>query len=255
MDALDHRRRSSFDACAREYDAIRPGYPDAQIDDLVAALAPGDRIVEVGAGPGKATVPIARRGRAVVAIEPAPKVAAILRERVAGLPVTIAETTFEAWQPDGPFALVVAAQSFHWIDPAVRYVKAAAVLAPGGSLALLRNGKRPLDPAVRADLDRAYASFFADARSLRLVDDEIDDWTREFDASGAFGTVEVQQYPWESTYTTAEYLRLLDTYSDHAVLDPARKQQLFAAIASVIDGVGGRIVIPYVAVTQRARRL
>jgi hypothetical protein len=34
------------------------------------------------------------------------------------------------------------------------------------------------------------------------------------------------------------------------VLDPARKQQRFAAIGSVIDGVGGRV-----AVTQRARRL
>jgi SAM-dependent methyltransferase len=255
MDSLDHRRRTSFDACAREYDAIRPGYPDAQIDDLVAALAPDDRIVEVGAGPGKATVPIARRGRAVVAIEPGVKVAEVLRQNVAGLPVTIVETTFEEWQPDGPFALVVAAQSFHWIDPAVRYAKAAAVLAPGGALALLRNGKRPLDPALREDLDRAYATYFADARSMRLVDDEIDDWTREIDASGAFGTVEVRRYPWDATYTTAEYLRLLDTYSDHAVLDPARKQRLFAAIASVIDGVGGRILLPYVAVTQRARRL
>ena len=37
--------------------------------------------------------------------------------------------------PPEPFDVVLAATAFHWIDPAVRVVKAAEALRPGGALA------------------------------------------------------------------------------------------------------------------------
>ena len=49
-------------------------------------------------------------------------------------------TSFEAWKPGGrTFDLVLAATSFHWVDPGVRFTKAAAVLRPHGALAVFAN--------------------------------------------------------------------------------------------------------------------
>src|SRR5882672_11678836 len=109
MSQIDEARRTSFDARAELYDAIRPSYPDALADDVIAAA--GRRILEIGAGTGQATVVFARRGASIVAIEPGASLAAVLRKNVVGRDVTVEETTFEAWPIARPFDTVIAAQS------------------------------------------------------------------------------------------------------------------------------------------------
>ena len=47
------------------------------------------------------------------------------------------DVTFERFESSGRFALVTAANAFHWIDPDVSYRKAADLLAPTGRLCLL----------------------------------------------------------------------------------------------------------------------
>src|SRR5215213_7191399 len=68
------RLRRTFDRAADLYQDARPEYPGGLFDRLVEVtrLRPGDRVLEVGAGPGKATVPLARRGLRVTALEPGP---------------------------------------------------------------------------------------------------------------------------------------------------------------------------------------
>jgi trans-aconitate methyltransferase len=64
---------------AELYDRARPSYPAGAIDALLAhgALAPGDRVIEVGAGTGKATELLAARGLRVLALEPSAEMAAV----------------------------------------------------------------------------------------------------------------------------------------------------------------------------------
>ena len=61
---IDPLRRVVFDAYAAAYDAIRPSYPEAAIDDIMERSNAVDS-VEIGAGTGKATVQFARCGEAV----------------------------------------------------------------------------------------------------------------------------------------------------------------------------------------------
>src|SRR5262245_45219022 len=144
----------SFDAMADRYDAARPGYPEALLRDVLARTG-ARRIVEIGAGTGQATLPLARLGCDVLALEPGPRTAAVLRAKLAAFAgVHVAESTFEEWNR-GPTRcdLVLAAQSLHCVDPAVRFVAAARV-AP--YLAVVLHATGSIDPATRADLDRAY---------------------------------------------------------------------------------------------------
>jgi trans-aconitate methyltransferase len=254
MSPIDQRRRASFDSMAQKYDAVRPPYPEALFDDLIAlvGIRDGGVVLEVGAGTGKATLPLARRGLEVIAIEPSANMAAVLRARTAGHRIEIAQTTFEAYQPTRPVDLVVSAQAFHWVEPSVRYTKAAELLGSRGALALLRNDKAELDPALRADLDRAYTAHLADGPGPRTARHERAQIAAEIEASGRFGPIEVRTYAWSATYSTADYIRLLETYSDHAVLEPSRSRPLYEAIAAAIDRRGGTITIPYLAALHLA---
>jgi len=76
----------------------------------------------------------------------------------------------------------------------------------------------------------------------------------EIDASGLYGTVAFRVYPWTASYTTARYLDLLDTYSDHALLAPAHRASLYQAIAEAIERAPRVVEIPYVSMAFLARR-
>ncbi|HTR55881.1 MAG TPA: class I SAM-dependent methyltransferase [Kofleriaceae bacterium] len=258
---IDDVRRRSFDRNAALYDAARPSYPDALVDAIFARTR-ARRIVEIGAGTGKATVPFARRGVAhgvaIDALEPGPSMAAILRERVAPYPsVRVVETTFEDWDGDaGAYDLVLAAQSIHWIDPAVRYAKIARALAAGGWACIVRNEKAGWDPELRAELDAAYARW-PPPRDNQPGDSAADarrEYAAQLAASNLFGPVVVEEVAWHQRYTTREYLDLLATYSDHALLAADARASLFAAIAAAIDRRGGAFVVPYVSLAFLAQR-
>jgi len=60
---------------------------------------------------------------------------------------------------------------------------------------------------------------------------------------------------WHQRYATREYLDLLATYSDHALLAADARASLFAAIAAAIDRRGGAFVVPYVALAFLAQRV
>ena len=67
--SVDDRRRRSFDSVATRYLASRPPYPAAAFDLVAARVPPPADVLEVGPGPGLATLPLAERGYRVVAIE------------------------------------------------------------------------------------------------------------------------------------------------------------------------------------------
>ncbi|HEU4730714.1 MAG TPA: class I SAM-dependent methyltransferase [Kofleriaceae bacterium] len=245
-ETIDEARRTSFDHRAELYDAVRPSYPVALVEDVLARCSPR-RMLEIGAGTGKATVLFARAGRELVAIEPGANLAAVLRRNVAGLAhVTVEETTFEAYTGGG-FDLVYAAQALHWIDPAMRYAKAAQLLRPGGALAAIRNETQAAEPELQQELDAAYARWFPEGPRRNELAEVERWWVDEIDASGRFGPVHVGRFPWSARMTTRGYLDLLDTYSDHALLPDAQRGALYAQLADAIERHGGRFELPYTA--------
>jgi SAM-dependent methyltransferase len=245
----DEHRRSSFDRNAALYDAVRPGYHPGVLDELRAHVT-GTHVLEVGAGPGKATELLARGGYTVTAVEPGAQLCAILRAKA--LPdLQVVQARFEDVRFHD-FDVVVAAQSWHWM-PEDKYARAAAA-AP--ALAILFNEKAPIDRDLRAELDGIYDRHFPPrARPRDEVAETGAEYLAEIAASGLYGAPHVAELPWTERYPTARYLELLSTYSDHAVLPPATRDPLFEEIAAAIDRRGGTIEIPYVTLVFIAHRL
>src|SRR5919197_3701356 len=136
-----HVLRATFDESPELYARARPAAPPQVFDDLVALaqLEPAARLVEIGCGTGQATLPLAERGLAIVGVELGEGLASVARRKLAPFPrVEIVTSSFERWDPRGEtFDAVVAFNSFHWVDPEVRFAKPAAILRDGGALAVV----------------------------------------------------------------------------------------------------------------------
>ena len=134
-DQEPHRARDvaeSFGADPGRYDRVRPRYPAALVEAVVAA-SPGRDVLDVGCGTGIAARQFQAAGCRVLGVDVDERMAAFARER--GVEVEVA--SFETWEPAGrAFDAVVAGQTWHWIDPNVGPAKAGDVLPPGGRLAL-----------------------------------------------------------------------------------------------------------------------
>ena len=243
------RRRESFNEVAELYDRARPGYPDELLIDLweLAGLSRSSRVLEIGCGTGQLTVPMARTGVQIVAVELGADLAAVARRNLAGFDhVQVVEAAFEDWPlPDESFDLVVSATAFHWLDPQVRLVKSARALRrPGGAVAIISthhvaggtagfNERAQICYERWADAEPGYR--FPTVESIRSSD--------ELDLSPRFGTVTTRRYVRDLPYTTQAYLELLGTYSNNRALTDHARAGLFACLSDLIDSrFGGHIV-------------
>ncbi len=233
------RLAGSFDRAADDYDLARPDYPAALFDALVlaAGLRPGDRVLEIGAGTGKATLPLADRGLVITCLEPGPRLAAIARARLADhRGVTVVPSGFESWRPPDAarFRLVFAATAWHWLDPALRYRRAWELLVPAGHLAFWTAAHVLPDEgdAFFVELQDVYAEIGAalpgDAAPPRPG--ELPELDHEVRATGLFEPVLVEHFDWETTYDAEGYIRLLQTFSGHIVMSDDQRAVLFGAI-------------------------
>ena len=246
-------RRFTFDAVAELYEAARPGYPEALVDRIlqVANLRSGDAILELGSGTGKATRPFAERGLRVVALEPGSNLIAVARRSLDRFPkVAVVPSTFEDWPLEAArFKLVFAAQSFHWIAPEVRFLKAALALAQGGVLAVFGNTAMPVAPPLHDELTRIFVRFAPHLVGL----DQGPAWylpggvaSKLFDElPPVFSSSIHDGYTWSLPHTSASYVASLRTESAIQLLPPANREELLSSIAKAVDARGGSLELDY----------
>lgn len=108
---------------------------------LLRALAPqaGDRILEVGCGPGTWTEVIAGRCREVVALDLSPAMLALAREAVSAENVRYEQADFLAWDaPQAAFERAFSVRAFeHMADKAAALQRFYELLRPGGRLVII----------------------------------------------------------------------------------------------------------------------
>lgn len=242
---------SWFDESPETYDRARPSYPEPLWDELFARLPPGPRLVEIGPATGKATAALLDRGASVTACEPGRNLAAYLREKFPTLMVAVLDTTFEdAALPRAAFDGVVAATSFHWVDPAVRLLKSATILKPGGVLAVIDTNQvaDPVDRGYFAASQQIYDRYFpGEAPQLTPGRDVVPPAFDELRRCGPFGKAELYRYDWDQRYSAASYLDLVRSYSNTAQLPPAVREAFLADLGAFIDGkFAGYVIRPLV---------
>lgn len=198
-----------FGDVAARYAALRPAYPAALFDFLCARLeGKRDFAVDLGAGPCKASVDLAKRFLRVAAVEPdarmlaaAPNDAGIERVNCAA-----EEAEFPARAVDA----VISATAFHWMDQDAVCAKVARWLRPRGVFFPFLYGPFFVTGAAEPVFRRHWARWapFMDKRLGAKAD-----YSRSMRASGAFSTLESYSGKIEVTLAPADAAGLLLTAS------------------------------------------
>jgi SAM-dependent methyltransferase len=231
----------TFEDVPELYDRARPGYPSEVFDDLVALgrLSPGARLLEIGCGTGKATLPLAERGFELVGVELGEGLAEVARRKLSSFRrVEIVTARFEDWEPDALFDGIVSFTAFHWIDPEMRYEKPARLLREGGTLAVAGSHHVLADPrdGFWVDVQQDYDAVVpGDSGSPPPHPDDVADLSADIERSGRFRNVGARRYRWQLRYTADSYLAVLNTYSGHRALDSDQRERLYARIRRRIE--------------------
>ncbi len=254
---MDKKRSETFDDIAPLYDAARPDYPAALVEDVIelASLTTSSSILEIGAGTGKATIPFAEKGYKIHCLEPGKNLATFAAKNLQLFPeVTFENVTFEDWQTQiATFDLVMSAQAFHWIPAAIAYPKVATALKKSGRLALFWNLATNPEDEIFHQLDRAHQQYTNFV--LKPAPQERQQQERELLQSGRFADIAIREYHRSIRYSTQQYLDLLKTQLDYLILSPDQQQHLADAISEILDSNGGWLVKPYTTLLMVARPL
>ena len=152
---------TGFARSVEAYERARPEYPPEAIAWLAEALRlrPGRIVVDLAAGSGKLTRPLAALGCEVIAIEPVAEMRAAIGPTVRAL-----DGTAEAMPlPDDSADAVTVGQAFHWFDGPKALAEIERVLRPGGALALVWNRRPSESSALHAAISETIAPYRGDA--------------------------------------------------------------------------------------------
>lgn len=245
------------------YDRVRPGYPD----ELFAITGMDERssVLEVGCGTGQATRSLAPLGGSVTAVEPGVELAALARQRLAAFDnVKVETSTFEEWDDRGPrFDVLVAASSWHWVDPAIGWKRAHDLLRPGGWMALLGHVvvRRPGEPEVyaeTADLHERFSPGNPDWGHPPLEDEVRNTdkgWGSVESPGGLLGPPTVRWYPTVQWFDGKGFADLLRSTSPYRRLDDDVREPLLDAVAErVRTRMGDRVSRRYLSVLRVGQR-
>jgi ubiquinone/menaquinone biosynthesis C-methylase UbiE len=238
-----------FTPQARAYAAARPTYPAVLADELIrhAGVRPGDAVADLAAGTGIFTRLLSGRGLRITAVDPNDA----MRAQAPTLPnVTWEKGTFEeSGLPDGAQHWVVAAQAFHWADPARALPEMHRVLRPDRCFTVLWNNRQtqasPLLTWTLETIVRHVPEFHDDYRG-----GYDKDWGMVLTATGDFTGAVVHEANHVVSMTCQRYL---DLWRSHNRLNTTAGPERMAALLGDIEDYLTQEGMPEVEVPYRCK--
>ncbi len=237
-----------FDDNAQAYDRYRPRYPQEAIEDIIelSHLQKEDPILEIGCGTGQITLDFLQKGYPLTAIEKGAALADFAAANIAPFKDgKIITSSFEDWQSDEQFSLILSAQAFHWIEKKAGLEKILSLLKSNGALAWVWNLDRSQSSLFWEETNPVYKKYFPSEKKHVSLDERAAEYYRYLQRFRPKLEVLKREYAWAQDYSKNEYLGLLSTFSNHMTLEKDTRDLFFGDIGSIIDQLGGTVTRYY----------
>ena len=254
-------KSSWYSGVVSAYDRTRPRYPAKILARMqeIAKLQPGKAILEIGAGPGIASVELAKLGAEMVCLEPSLPACEFARRKCAAYSnVELVNTTFEEYVGDRRFDAVIATTSFHWVTPEIRNQKTAWVLKDNGLLILLWNTPPQPSYEVHQSLTPAYQTHAPELAKYEELQNYQKNLAKIGEAvidSGYFRDLFSERVISKITYSIDDYLTLLSTLSPYIRLESQQRTTLLAELKQILQlNYSNCLELSYLSLLQIASR-
>jgi SAM-dependent methyltransferase len=204
------------------------------------------RVADVGAGTGKLTRAVIELGAEVVAIDPDPKMLAVLRENVHGVP-TFVGSAESLPVPDASLDAVLLGQAWHWVEPVGGSAEVGRALRSGGVLGLIWNIRDESVPWVARLTEIMHGSH---AEQMLAEGDPP--------LAAPFGPAESRRWRWSRPMSRETLLAMARSRSYIITAAPEDRAQIEAGLVELFDDIGAIgdavVELPYVTRAYRAVR-
>jgi len=244
------KEREMFNQMADYYDRYRPDYPDETIRQVLetAKLRDGAKLLEIGAGSGKATAQFTTHRFTIICIEPGADLVKKGMKKFQAQNISFVNTRFEDYDtPLKHFDAVISAQAFHWLPKPAAYAKCAQTLKDGAYLALFWNieliDDTPLDGEMH-EIMLAYRAFTASMPQKEYAK-RTEEIASEIAESGYFEPPQVFYTHWEKTYSAESYFGYISTGNVFVQNSEDVKRSCYEALERLdkkYDGIKRRFV-------------
>jgi SAM-dependent methyltransferase len=235
---------AGFGSSVDAYDRGRPGYARAAIQWLTPrlGLGPGMTILDLAAGTGKLSRPLAATGAEVIAVEPL----AAMRGAIAPGIQAIAGTAEAIPLGRASADAATVGQAFHWFDGDAALAEIHRVLRPGGSLALLWNVRRMEDP-IHSAIEELIAPHCGGVPRHRDRN-----WRDALGRTSLFGPLEEVEFPHEQRLDSEGLADQVGSISAIAALPERERRQVLDRARSLAGR--GDVTLRYSCQVQVADR-
>ncbi len=206
------------------------------------------KILEIGAGSGKATELFVNKGLNITCIEPGENLALEGEKKFKNTgQVQYIVNRFEDWiEVPEYFDLVFSAQAFHWVPKPIGFEKSYNTLKPGKYLGLFWNFYYSTGENVELELHKLFEEFpLAYIDTKESLEKRIQKNIREIQDCQYFTNIEVLQYPWSQVSNTEEYLGFIRTGNGYLTLTEDERRLAEERLTAIIEDNGGSILRSY----------
>jgi ubiquinone/menaquinone biosynthesis C-methylase UbiE len=232
--------KQTFDEVSLLYNEVRPRYPEELFTTLIGitCLNANAKLLEIGAGTGQATKPLAQKKFQITAVELGYSLSEVAKHELRDCKnVQVVNTSFEnANFLSKSFDLIYAATSFHWIDPTIKYTKTHRLLRDKGYLAIIDTNHIS---------DEEGDKFFIESQPIYERYNFLDNPKpklpnkKELKPSRLdehlFKLIHYEFFPIIISYTAKSFVKLLNTYSSHLRANKKIQQLFYQEIESFIE--------------------
>ena len=258
---MDWKKESQmFDQTAEYYDRFRPSYPIEIVNNIITrtSINYDSKLLEIGAGSGKATELFAPFKFNIYCIEPGENLVKNGKIKFSEFSnITFEVARFEELDLlPNQYDVIFSAQAFHWVPQPLGYEKCAYTLKDNGYLALFWNMYITYDNELDTELVEISKKYggFADFLSSDGCEKRICSIAKGIEDSGYFNTPNIQRVFWNQVYTADEYFGFVQTGNSFVQKSDEEKLKAYNDIKNLAKGHGGVINRPYLCVLYLASK-